>query len=111
MHYAICTAHRFAQAARIEKIALDKGEISMLGCRCDKFRHASAEVVITDNCFAIIQQPVDQITTDEPGRPCHKGSQDTIVPCSEHKSCGLSIVVEHFDSFEGVVAEIFADES
>jgi hypothetical protein len=111
MHDATGAAHCLRQAARIEEVASEKGEIAMPACRHEKFRHARAKIVVTDNDLAIAEQAIDQIATDEPGRPCHKRSQDALTPHSEHKFCGPSIIVKHFDGLKGIIAEVLADKA
>jgi hypothetical protein len=114
MHHATGTAHRLRQAARIEKIAMDKGEFRMAACRGEKFWHPGAKIVITHNYVAIAQQSVDQITTDKSCCACYKGGQaDTafvqswervfnvcasgpLRPASERKACRNSVIIEHF---------------
>ena len=75
MHDTACTAHPLGQAARIEKITLEKSKISVSVSRCNKFPDPGAEIVVTDNHLAIRQQPVDQIAADKPGGACNKDRQ------------------------------------
>src|ERR1700730_1167090 len=76
MHDAACPLHRCGQAARIEKIALDKGKIPMSACGRDEFRHPRAKVVVTDDHLAIAQQSVNQIAADKSRCTCHERSHD-----------------------------------
>ena len=76
MRHAAGTPHRLGQGAGVEKVALHKGEISMLCRGGEKFQHAGAQIVVTDDCFASTDQSVNQIATDKSRCTRDEGRQD-----------------------------------
>ena len=87
----------------VDQIATDKP-----GCTCHKGSQDDTARCSDDKSARVVRRPASHAAAQK--GYFMQARNRAAPPDSEHKSCRLSVVVEHFDGVERVVAKIPADE-